>query len=246
MTSSSSSSSSSTPPHADPIAWKIIHEFATTNMSRPNAEIRLQAHLGNSYSAADWEPALKVITEEEDADEAINTIASLEKAALCCSGLKIRIPSRPRQPHQLISAETELMQTIDNLKSRNRIFGVPPTVDELLDPAEEREVEDSPFDSQDPVKAVADVVRHEIAIADGRVMEIESDDDDDSDDNSAASITRAELSALCQRIETACLQYGNPQVALHLSELLCNYRGQLRREELQNAKQTFLDQYFTK
>jgi hypothetical protein len=99
--------------------------------------------------------------------------------------------------------------------------------------------------SQDPVKAVADVVRHEIAIADGRVIEIESDDDDDGDDDSA-SVTRSELNALCQRIETACLQYGDPQVALNLSELLCKYRGQLRREELRNAKQTSLDQYFTK
>ena len=44
----------------------------------------------------------------------------------------------------------------------------------------------------------------------------------------------------CQRIDTACLhsalQYGNPQVALNLSELLCNYHGQLQREELQNTK----------
>ena len=61
-----------------------------------------------------------------------------------------------------------LMLKLDDLKSRNRVFGVPPTVDELLNPSEEREMEDSPFDSQDPV----------------------SDDDDDGDDESA-SVTRS-------------------------------------------------------
>ena len=52
-------------------------------------------------------------------------------------------------------------------------------------------MEDSPFDSQDLVKAVAGVV---IATAKGRV--IQDDNDDDS-----ASVTRSELSALCQRID---------------------------------------------
>jgi len=74
-----------------------------------------------------------------------------------------------------------------------------PIVDEFLNPSEEREMEDSPFDSQDPVKAVAGVV---IATAEGRVIQIESDDNGDDD---SASVTRSELSALCQRIETGCL-----------------------------------------
>ena len=112
------------------------------------------------------------------------------------------------------------MLKLDNLKSRNRIFGVPPIVDELLNPSEEREMEDSPFDSQDPVKTVAGVV---IATAEGRVIQIESDNNDD--DDFALSVIRSELSALCQRIETGCLQYSSPQVALNSSELLCKYRG---------------------
>ncbi|KAG1796120.1 hypothetical protein EV424DRAFT_1353272 [Suillus variegatus] len=103
-------------------------------MSRPNAEICLQAYLGNSYSATDWEPTLKVIMEEEDGDEALKTITSLKKAALCHSGLKIHIPS------------------LNDLKSQNHIFGVLPTIDELLNPVEEKEVEESLFDSQDLVK----------------------------------------------------------------------------------------------
>ena len=52
-------------------------------------------------------------------------------------------------------------------------------------------MEDPPFDSQDLVKAIAGVV---IATAKGRV--IQDDNDDDS-----VSVTRSELSALCQRID---------------------------------------------
>jgi len=113
------------------------------------------------------------------------------------------------------------MLKLDDLKSRNRIFGVPSIVDEFLNPSEEREMEDSPFDSQDPVKAVAGVV---VGTAEGRVIQIESDDNYD-DDSGRPSVIRSELSALCQRIETGYLQYGNPQVALNSSELLCKYRG---------------------
>ena len=51
------SSSQSITPHADPLTWKIIHEFAT-DLSLPNAEIRLQAHLGGHLIDANWRPAL--------------------------------------------------------------------------------------------------------------------------------------------------------------------------------------------
>jgi hypothetical protein len=44
--------------------------------------------------------------------------------------------SRPR-PDQLLSAEAEFMQSVNDLKARNRIFGELQTVDEILDPAEE-------------------------------------------------------------------------------------------------------------
>ena len=96
-------------------------------------------------------------------------------------------------------------------------------------------MEDSPFDSQDPVKTVAGVV---IATAEGRVIQIESDDNDN--DDFALSVIRSELSALCQRIETGCLQYSSPQV-LNSSELLCKYCGRGAAE-----CKTVRHQYFTK
>ena len=44
-------------------------------------------------------------------------IDQLEKAAMQRTGLKIRLPARPQQPDQLIMAEAELMQSVDELKS---------------------------------------------------------------------------------------------------------------------------------
>ncbi|KAG1767808.1 hypothetical protein EDD22DRAFT_741963, partial [Suillus occidentalis] len=113
-------------PHNDPVAWKIVHEFASSEMSLPEAETRLEHHLTDRYADTDWRPALKAIMDAEgDIDAALNAI---------------RIPARPKTLTQVTSLETELMDSIDELKSRNRIFGKPPTVEELLDPVEEREV----------------------------------------------------------------------------------------------------------
>ena len=149
----------STRPFADPIAWKIIREYATTDLSRPAAEIRLQAHLGDTFNPADWEPALRAITEEEDSDKALKAVDELEEAAKLRSGLKIRIAARPPQ---LIEAEADIMDTVKDLKSRNRIFGDLPTIDDILDPPEERVQEEDPYSSyqgqDDIVKAITEEV----------------------------------------------------------------------------------------
>jgi len=127
----------------------------------------------------------------------------------------------------------------------NRIFGKLPSVDELLDPAEEREmVEFSAFEGGD--KAIADEVRREIAIANSEVIDVDSDDDDGNDDDNAhSSITRTDLLDLCRRIEVGCMQYGDPQFSLNLSMQLRIFRGALRREELMTVRQTSLNQFFS-
>ncbi|KAG1884414.1 hypothetical protein F4604DRAFT_1901337 [Suillus subluteus] len=76
-----------------------------------------------------------------------------------------------------------------------------------LDPAEERENGDLlNFEGGD--QAIADKVRHKIAVANGEVVEIDSDDESEED---GPSFTRTELFDLCQRLETGCMQHGDPQ-----------------------------------
>ena len=92
------------------------------------------------------------------------------------------------------------MQLVDNLKERNRIFGKLPTIDELLDPAEERDMGESPtFEGGD--KEIADAVRREAAIPNSEVINVDSDDgNSDDDDDTHPSVTRADLINWCQRL----------------------------------------------
>ncbi|OJA12315.1 hypothetical protein AZE42_14037, partial [Rhizopogon vesiculosus] len=73
-------------PHADPVAWKIIRTFATTQMTLPDVERDLQAHLSERYVDSDWRPALKaVLIAEEDTEMASNAIDALMHIAGCVS-----------------------------------------------------------------------------------------------------------------------------------------------------------------
>ena len=237
----STSGPSSHPAHTDPSAWKIIRDFATVpEITRPETEIQLQAHLGEKYKAEHWEPALKVVTDEEDMETVLVNIDQLEKAAMQRTGLKICLPARPQQPDQLIMAEAELMQSVDELKSRNRIFGSPPPTDELLDPVEEREMKEPRFDEGNLEKSIADEVRRQIAGE--NVTEAESDDEGEP---RGPTMTRAELIQLCAQLESGCMEYGDPQFSFDLLGKIRTYRAFLRREELVNAKQTSLDRFFS-
>ncbi|KAG0701241.1 hypothetical protein DFH29DRAFT_876055 [Suillus ampliporus] len=85
--------------------------------------------------------------------------------------------------------------------------------------------------------SIADTVRHEIAIANGEVIKVDSDEDDD-DDEVDPSITRKDILDLCQQLEVGCMQYGDPQFSLDLSSQLRKFCVNLQHEELLNARQT--------
>ena len=203
----------------------------------------MEAHLGDTFNAADWEPALRVITEEEDPDEALKKVDGLEKAAKQRSGLKLQIPARPPQ---LIEAEVHMMATVQDLKSRNRIFGDLLTVDDILDPPEEREQEEDPYEyhtDDDLVAVITEEIRHEIAIENGEVIQIESDDEDDSSPATPNLLSRSALILMCAQIQSSCLHYGDPELAFELSETIGKYRAQVNREELRCATQTRIEDY---
>ncbi|KAG1733463.1 hypothetical protein EDB19DRAFT_1581101, partial [Suillus lakei] len=86
--------------------------------------------------------------------------------------------------------------------------------------------------------SIADMVRHEIAVANGEVIEVDSDSDDD--DEADPSITHQDILDLCQRLKVGCMQYGDPQFSLDLSSQLRKFRANLQCEELLNARQTSL------
>jgi hypothetical protein len=212
-------------------------------MSLPNVENKLKALLGERYIDSDWRPALKAVMDAEgDVEMASNAIDALMQAASRRTGLEIRIPARSQQAAQLSSTEVALMQSVQELQARNRIFGTLPTIDELLDPAEERDKgEFSAFEGGD--SSIADMVRHEIAIANGEVIEVDSDEDDNNEVD--PSITHQDILNLCWQLEVGCMQYGDPQFSLNLSTQLRKFCAILQHEELLNARQTSLERFFS-
>jgi hypothetical protein len=187
---------------------------------------------------------------EEDTEKALRTINGLHEAAIARSGLKLRIPARPTNTvaansQQPSSVEEDLMGKVELLKSRNRIFGDVPTVEELLDPVEEREQEDAVTDGS--VKGIIEQVRHEAAEANREVIEVdESDGDDEHEGDESPVKPCSDLIRLCQQLAQSCMQYGDPQTSLDLSSQLLKFRGVLLRDELLNSTQTTLDRYFEK
>jgi hypothetical protein len=101
-------------------------------MSLSEAETRLEQHLTDRYADTDWRPALKAVMDAEgDIATALEAVDTLAATASQRTGLEIRIPARPKIPTQVTTLEIELMDSVGGLKSRNRIFGKPPTIEEI-------------------------------------------------------------------------------------------------------------------
>jgi hypothetical protein len=215
-------------------------------MSLPEAETHLEQHLADCYANTDWRPALKAVMDAEgDIATALKAVGTLATTASRRTGLKIRIPARPKIPTQVTTLEIELMDSVGGLKSRNRILGEPPTIEELFDPVEEREVGDHDYKFPGGDKEIVEEVRRQMAIERGDIMEVDSDSEaGDEDENVMPEYTFTQVFTLCQQLEDACLQFGDLELSFDLSKRLRAFRAGVRREEIRGAKQTTIDLYF--
>ena len=169
----STGDSSECPPNAfsDPGAWNILRQFASTEMTLPQAETALTQHLGNQYKDSDWRPALKAVMDAEgDVPKAQKAVQILSAA---CGKPKITIKLPPTRPPQLVAAEENLANSIKVLHQKNRIFGQLPTVEELVNPVEEREnsLDESPYAFPGGDKEIVQQVMLEQQVAQGEIMD---------------------------------------------------------------------------
>ncbi|KIK38830.1 hypothetical protein CY34DRAFT_25498 [Suillus luteus UH-Slu-Lm8-n1] len=135
------------------------HTEIQLEMSLPEAETHLEHHLADHYADTDWRSALEAIMDVEgNINTTLDAVDTLAAAASQRTGLKIWIPARPKILTQVTSLETKIIDLIDGLKSRNRIFGKLPTVEELLDPVEEREVGGHDYEFPDGDKDIVEEV----------------------------------------------------------------------------------------
>ena len=210
-------------------------------MSLPEAEAQLQNHLGTQYDDRDWRPALKAVMDAEN--DSIKALEAIRELSLACNlpKLTIRLPGRPNP--QLANAETQLMEAVEELRERNRIFNMP-TLEDLVNPAEEDEDLDCPSDGEFE-GGDADIVAQvqwELEETDASDSEVENEGKGDAD----IVLSRAETMKLCEQLEQLSLKHGGENFSLKLPRQLRLFRAQLYREEFKNAKQVTLDTMWKK
>jgi hypothetical protein len=117
-------------------AWGILEEFATMDMTLPQAENALKDHFGDQYVDGEWRPALDaVMVAENDVAAALKSLQKLQHTSGPASSTDL-IPLHASTP-QCTNLKAELMASIEELKDRNQIFRPLPTIEEVISPPEE-------------------------------------------------------------------------------------------------------------
>ncbi|KAH9004093.1 hypothetical protein EDB86DRAFT_2825996 [Lactarius hatsudake] len=149
-------------------------------MTLPQAEAELSSHLGNHYKYEDWSLAFDVVMKAKG--DTVEAQKAVQQMSVVCDRPKLTIWIPAAQPPQLVATEKELMAAVGELRKRNWAFGELPTVEELTDPVQEREVsEDSPYAFPGGDKDIVGQVLHEGRVQHGEVVEVEDNDDEDDD-----------------------------------------------------------------
>jgi len=75
------------------------------------------------------------------------------------------------------------------------------------------------------------------------VIEVD-DSESEEEDDPADNLSRAETIKLCQELEKMSIRFGGEDLSVDLPPQLWKFRAQLQRDELTNAKQVTLEQFF--
>jgi hypothetical protein len=214
----------------DKLTWKVVEQFAgSETMTLPETEEALRGVLGDRYVEEEWSPILKVVMDAEKDTE--SALATIKKLRLTKDSTEAPQPPMPPPSQQL---EQDLMGCVTELRRRNRIHGEVLTIEELIHPKEELEVDETDVFEGDDAAIVAQVHReHE-------VVEVESDSEDKE---TTPMLSSTEIIGLCQRLEACCLDVDGD--FLELARGLRRLRAKVRKEEMQRAKQVTLDMLWT-
>jgi hypothetical protein len=239
-------------PTADPIAWDVMIAFANgTISSMPEAETKLAAHLGNRFSFPQWKTAFDTIFQfEGDESAATDAIKALKEQAVTHHTSRQQVhapPSTRLSLPELDEAENQLMQAVDDLCVRKHIRGERPTLEDLLNPEEEKEVGDSMYRYPGgDADIIAEVKRGEAAQAGDPDNSGCSDDESDDDRLGGPAVTTQQGITLCRDVESLCLQNADADgVDINLLQSqLRKLRSHLHRVEFESHTQVTLDRFF--
>ena len=144
----------------------------------PQAKTWLQEHLHNHYLDSDWRPILTVVmTAEGDATATLDAVGKLASTRYPPKPT-IKIPAQPYTiTPQVAILECNLMASIAELHIRHQIFGDLPSLEDLLDPAEEKEVGDSPYQFEGGDAEIVAQICHQMAVDQHNIVDVDSEDE---------------------------------------------------------------------
>jgi hypothetical protein len=214
-------------------AWDTLEKFATTDMSLPQAERMLKDHLGDRYVDEKWRPAFDaVMAAENNAAAALEAIQELKHSSN--PNTSAALLSLHASTTQCADLEENLMSSVKALKSRNRIFGPMPTIEELINPSKERENEDNLQNLND--NEIVAQVRYEKALEKGEIVEIESEEEDE---DALPPVTTTKALEMCKILNSFCLGSGADS-AMELSKVLRRFQAEVSLDSMQRMKQASL------
>jgi len=127
------------------------------------------------YQDEVWRPALKAVMDAEgDVDSAKRALKE-SRARQSQPKLTIKLLARPSQT---ILLEDELMNAISSLKDRNRVFGTLPTVDDLVNPSDEKVDVDADKSANEFPGGLPKIIAHvqqEFRVQRGEVIEVDDE-----------------------------------------------------------------------
>ncbi len=133
-------------------------------------------------------------------------------------------------PDERNEVERELLDLVTQLKDQRRIFGKPCTLDELLDPEEEREIGDSLYSFEGGDAEIVGMVQQEISLGRGEIEEIDSDDDPE-----VAPLPLKEVIKMCRILEEQSMVVCTDG-ALKFVKALREYQGYLQKMNEQGRR----------
>ena len=217
--------------------WDIVTQFATEQWSLPEVHAHLQERLGNDYIATEWNESLdSVLRAEGDTGAALTALAALrnkwapDTPSESCEVAKI--------PDECNKVEGELLDLVAQLKDRRRIFGEPCSLDELLDPEEEREIGESLSSCEGGDTEIVGMVQQEIGLRRGDIEEIDSDDEPE-----VVPPPLKEVINMCRILEEYSMVVCT-EGAFKFVKALRGYQGHLQAKSREREKQTTLDTFF--
>jgi hypothetical protein len=120
----------------------------SNQLPMPQKVVRLlEDCLGDEYLASEWkEPLDAVLNAESSVEAALQALEELQH--------KYGIDTSSQSPNTVITdqctnLQNELLELVDDLKKRRRIIGEPRSLEEIVDPIEERKVGESFNEDQD-------------------------------------------------------------------------------------------------